>query len=228
MFIDRSNSFQNKNVPLTLATLTWCWKQRSFFVTEADTTAPHHVMSPHHSTRYSRPHWLFIWARSQFHFEGSHMQLGVMNVLLNYIHLCKFPVPVEFFCGNIVTLTNGVSFAMWLNPFSVEQLAVISATMSPVTAGKDSADMLERCGPAFRRVKSQTSRHDVDNWLTAAQIWWTVPLVALMSCSCPCKVGHATICFDRIVPDPHIVHTLGLLAQPFTSANPSYHQLVTN
>ena len=93
-------------------------------------------------------HLLFIWVQSQFHFEGSHMQLEVMNVLLNYIHLCKFPFPTELYCGNIVTLTNGISFAMWLNPFSPTLLAVISVTMSLATRGIDRVDMWgdgERC-----------------------------------------------------------------------------------
>ena len=86
-------------------------------------------------------HLLFIWVQSQFHFEGSHTQLEVMNVLLNYIHLCKFPFPTELHCGNIVTLTNGISFAMWLNPFSPTLLAVISVTMSLATRGIDEVDM---------------------------------------------------------------------------------------
>ena len=81
-------------------------------------------------------HLLFIWVQSQFHFEGSHTQLEVMNVLLNYIHLCKFPVPTELYCGNIVTLTNGVSSAMWLNPFSPTLLAVITVTMSSAAGGQ--------------------------------------------------------------------------------------------
>lgn len=109
-------------------------------------------------------YWSFIGAQSQFHFEGSHLQLGVMNVLLNYIHLCKFPVPIEIFCGNIVTLTNGVSFVMWLNPSSPEQLAVISVTMSSATVGVGRllcwADGPRRRGPSI----GELSKTGIIDW----------------------------------------------------------------
>lgn len=93
------------------------------------------------------------------------MQLEVMNVLLNYIHLCKFPVPIEFFCGNIVTLTNGISFAMWLNPFSIEQLAVISVTMSSATRG-ERLSWHAREWTLVQSVKRPALKKDQDNWLT--------------------------------------------------------------
>lgn len=106
------------------------WKKQS---KNTSTLIPAEVMQPWTRGQRIQLYWSFIGVQSQFHFEGSHMQLGVMNVLLNYIHLCKFSVPIEIFCGNIVALTNGVSFAMWLNPFSAEQLAVISVAMSSAT-----------------------------------------------------------------------------------------------